>query len=170
MRVCLCLTLLSQMTVSVPVITLSLYRDDDMIYNCITCNESPVTVASDSSVTTDDDDTGVTGHSNVRTHSLTLPGPYHLSWQNCFTFINIHKRSHLSTKTLFTLEETCQHDTIPLVSAVIGLSKLWVGTWHDSGNILTQTILAEKLSIQSYTLSFIFTVNCFPSKIGIEAC
>ena len=70
---------------------------------------------------------------------------------------------YLCAVTLSALEESCEHDAVPLVSAVIGGSNLVIFAVHDPADVLTQSIVAEKLRLQLCALLLKFTIQCFSS-------
>ena len=77
--------------------------------------------------------------------------------------VSLSHVTHLGTLTMSAVEQTSQHDTVPLVGAVVGGTNLVVLTRHDATHILTQPIIAQKLTFKSDALLLKLAVKCFSS-------
>ena len=72
--------------------------------------------------------------------------------------------TYLSTLTIPAVKQTSQHDTVSLVGAVVGGTNFPVLTRHDATDILTQPIIAKKLTFKSDALLLKLAVKCFSSR------
>ena len=72
--------------------------------------------------------------------------------------------THLSTLTIPAVEQSSQHDTVPLLGAVEGGTNFVVLTRHDATDILAQPIIAKKLTFKSDALLLKLAVKCFSSR------